>query len=264
MTGKLVEELPGSDRIYVRKGDGPEREADLRRLFAALRRHGPTATMLWVTLADASHPAGTVAWLEDGLMRGWIASLAPYDRTLHGLSVDAWLAVCRAAWALRFLGDAAAYRAPSGPSVLAPDFGGWAGSKLASASFDWSIPAPEDAKWTMRHCLTEDQTRGDVVFGCMVYQGVDADAVYCFSAWLRLPEDFAGLVPWVVMAGRPSLGSSGVDAACLGRWQRVWVSARLAADRPVAHPGLVLRGPAGTTVHTAGWRLQKGFTPHTG
>jgi hypothetical protein len=263
LIAKLLEDLRESERIFVRKGEGPEHEAEIRRLFAAIRRDAPNVTLLWVKLADAAHPPGTVAWLEDGLMQGWIARFAPYDDAPRG-SIDAWLAVCRSAWALRFRGDARAYPLHSAPSVLPLGFGGWTGSSHATASFDWSVASPEGTDQVMRHSLVEDYSGSDLAFGCMTKDGVRADAIYCFSAWLRLAEDFTAPSPWVVLLGLPSLATSGVDLECRGRWQRVWVSARLPPDRAAACPCLVLRGPAGTTIHTTGWRLQAGLTPDLG
>ena len=55
---------------------GPDGTRGMDEIHDALRRHGP-AKLLWVNVADASHPAGTLVPVRGGLCRAWIDHLAP-------------------------------------------------------------------------------------------------------------------------------------------------------------------------------------------
>jgi hypothetical protein len=71
-------------------------------LLTVLRRYGPN-TLLWVELADADHPAGTVEQAGAGLLKGYIDRFAPGEDA-QDLSLDCWIAICREAWRLHHSG----------------------------------------------------------------------------------------------------------------------------------------------------------------
>ena len=71
-------ELAANPRtVFVRKSNGHETEADLRRLLEALRGLGE-ARLLWVTTASDEEPAGMISLLGDGLVKARISRFAPY------------------------------------------------------------------------------------------------------------------------------------------------------------------------------------------
>jgi hypothetical protein len=74
-------------------------EEEVMPLAAALRRFGPN-TLLFVTLADAAHPSGTVEQRMPGFLVGYIDRFAPSEDA-HDLLFDDWLQICRNARAIR-------------------------------------------------------------------------------------------------------------------------------------------------------------------
>ena len=109
---KLKEDLAAAEKIFVYHGMGRLSDADATLLVTALRRYGAN-TLLWVELADADHPAGTVEWAGTGLLKGYIDRFAPGEDA-HDLSLDCWLAICREAWRLHHSG-ADAQPGPAAP-----------------------------------------------------------------------------------------------------------------------------------------------------
>jgi hypothetical protein len=51
-----------------------------------------------VTVATDRHPAGSVEYISDGLMRGYIERLAPHD-DIMSYSPEAWRTLCANAYA---------------------------------------------------------------------------------------------------------------------------------------------------------------------
>ena len=90
----LIRNFENGARICVLKNSDGLREDQARRVFAALRGYGP-ATLMWVAVADAGHPPGTVEWAGAGLLRAWIDHLAP--RSDPQASSAMWLPICRRA-----------------------------------------------------------------------------------------------------------------------------------------------------------------------
>jgi hypothetical protein len=95
---KMIEDLEEGQKIFVYRGMQPLARVLVSRLLEALREHGP-CTLLWVELQDATHPAGTVEALGDGLLKGYIDRFAPGENA-HDLSLDGWIALCRRAYAM--------------------------------------------------------------------------------------------------------------------------------------------------------------------
>ena len=96
---KLIEDFERGDRLFVYRfmaGAGP---ADVARVARAIRKHGP-ATVLWVRESGAGNPPGSVEFVEDGLMHGFVTRFAPDNRAAD-FHVAGWLELCRnarAAW----------------------------------------------------------------------------------------------------------------------------------------------------------------------
>jgi predicted O-methyltransferase YrrM/capsular polysaccharide biosynthesis protein len=96
---KLLTDLASAEKIFVWKCNVAIDVMRVRRLLAALRRHGP-ATLLWVCAADAAPGrVGSVEQLADGLLRGVIDRFAPYDG-MTNISNAAWRTICATALAL--------------------------------------------------------------------------------------------------------------------------------------------------------------------
>jgi hypothetical protein len=93
---KLVEDLTAARKLLVVHGiDEPLEQGSVERLLAALRHYGPNM-LLWVELADAGHPPGSVGWAGPSLLKGNIDRFAPGENA-HDLSLECWIALCREA-----------------------------------------------------------------------------------------------------------------------------------------------------------------------
>jgi hypothetical protein len=90
---KLVEDLNQAEKIFIFHGMEPLTDEEARDLLARLRSYGPN-TLLWIEPANADHPAGSVEWIGQGLLKGHIDRFAPGDDA-HDLSLDCWIAICR-------------------------------------------------------------------------------------------------------------------------------------------------------------------------
>ena len=95
---KLIEDLRQAEKIFIFHGMEPLSTQQAQALLARLRGFGPNI-LLWLELADAAHPAGTVEWVGEGLLKGYMDRFAPGENA-HDLSLDCWLAVCREAYRL--------------------------------------------------------------------------------------------------------------------------------------------------------------------
>src|SRR5947209_9754397 len=95
---KLVEDLSQAEKIFVFHGMEPLSEAEAEALLARLRSYGPhSQTLLWIEVADPRHLAGTVEWLGEGFLKGYIDRFAPGEDA-HDLSLDCWMTICRTAY----------------------------------------------------------------------------------------------------------------------------------------------------------------------
>ena len=92
---KLLEDLRSGEKIFVFHGMEPLSLANARDLRADLGRYGP-GTLLWVELADAEHPPGSVEWAGEALLKGYIDRFAPGEDA-HDLSLQCWVDVCQRA-----------------------------------------------------------------------------------------------------------------------------------------------------------------------
>jgi hypothetical protein len=96
---KLLQDLRASEKTFIFRGMRALPEEEVMPLAAALRRFGPN-TLLFVTLADAAHPSGTVEQRMPGFLVGYIDRFAPSEDA-HDLLFDDWLQICRNAHAIR-------------------------------------------------------------------------------------------------------------------------------------------------------------------
>jgi hypothetical protein len=95
---KLTEDLIEGRKIFVYHGMAPIGEAEARELAGAVRDYGP-GTLLWVELADAANPPGSVTRIAPGLLKGHMDRFAPGEHA-HDLSLDCWLVICRNAYTM--------------------------------------------------------------------------------------------------------------------------------------------------------------------
>ena len=95
---KLTDDLRESSKIFVYKNMFRDlTDIELTRLHAAVRRYGDN-TLLYVRLADAQHPGGTVDAAAPGLLVGYIDHFAfsPKNEPQGEMTLS-WLALCREA-----------------------------------------------------------------------------------------------------------------------------------------------------------------------
>lgn len=96
---KLLGDLQAAEKLFVFRGMRALAEEEVFPLAVALRRYGPN-TLLFVCLANAAHPAGTVVWRAPGLLVGYLDRFAPGNNA-HDALLNQWLEVCREACRVR-------------------------------------------------------------------------------------------------------------------------------------------------------------------
>ena len=74
---KLIADLEEPEKIYVYSSDERVSDADVSRLFGALRVYGPN-TLLYLRPATKTHPEGTVEPMGDGLYVGYFDRLVDF------------------------------------------------------------------------------------------------------------------------------------------------------------------------------------------
>jgi hypothetical protein len=96
---KLLEDLQAGEKTFVFRGMGAMEEEEVFPLAMALRRYGPN-TLLFVNLADAAHPAGTLEVRGPGFWVGYLDRFAPADDA-GDFELAQWVTLCRAAYRFR-------------------------------------------------------------------------------------------------------------------------------------------------------------------
>jgi tetratricopeptide (TPR) repeat protein len=102
LSRKFMEDLESAECIFVYKQDALEiSDAEIDELLAAMHQYGKDSTLLFVQLANAANPEGTVKWIKPGLLYGYIDSfiMGPDGNELP-IRFDAWLAICNEAYRL--------------------------------------------------------------------------------------------------------------------------------------------------------------------
>jgi hypothetical protein len=89
---KPLEDLEAAHRIFVWKSSARAEESEIRSLLGTLRRYGLNR-LLWVQTAHGDKPPGHAEDAGDGLIKGYVARLAPYDDAADADHAS-WLAVC--------------------------------------------------------------------------------------------------------------------------------------------------------------------------
>ena len=136
---KLIEDMESAHRIFVWKSNLATAEPDVRDLVACLRRYGPNL-LLWVSLADQHHPAGSIEYAGDGLLRGYVRRFAPYEAAGE-IDHGPWHSVCRNAAAIAdYLADCGEWSRREVRSQFRIDFGsplGEVGLAEVGTAIDW-------------------------------------------------------------------------------------------------------------------------------
>jgi tetratricopeptide (TPR) repeat protein len=102
LKNKLITDLEDSQKIFVYSTDERNSDADVARLFSAVRAFGPNS-LLYVRRSDDGHPVGTVEQLQDGLYAGYFPGLTDF---LTGAQppFDVWHQLCEQTRRLKRLG----------------------------------------------------------------------------------------------------------------------------------------------------------------
>jgi hypothetical protein len=266
----LLDDLADGRRIWVRKGADTDRDSDARTLLSALRRHGPNH-LLWVLPQAETHPAGSVAVLEDGLLCGRVSHFARDQQRLD-VCVDDWLELCQGARLLTLV-DAAPgeVRRPSRahvpanllPGTAAFDGPWWQRDAVAASARDAAAPPPPEPDSTvMTHRLTASTDESTAcLYGHCIESGLQGGASHVASLWVNIPHDFDGDIVGMVCDGYDSAHLANADLTRRDVWQRAWVRTRIPGNMSAGNPSLYVIGHAGSVVHTACWKLELGFMP---
>jgi hypothetical protein len=92
---KLIADLERPEKIMVFRQNEPLAANDLLDFRAAIAAYGP-ATLLWVQEARPGYDPGTVVAVDDTLMIGYVARLAPRDNA-PDLDLRSWILMLRQA-----------------------------------------------------------------------------------------------------------------------------------------------------------------------
>ncbi|KQP65221.1 hypothetical protein [Methylobacterium sp. Leaf112] len=227
---RLLEDLACGEKILVRKGD-TDGQADA--LARAIRRHGP-APLLNVRAAQPGDPSGR-AEARDSWLAGHVRRFAPYE-TAYEIDLESWVDLMTDADGLvRARGLAAP--APVLPNLLT----GASGRAVAHV-----LGTPTDGV-----CVFGARQRTD---------RLDPNAVHVFSAWVWVPASFRGERVGAAI-GHFRLGWRDADLDLRECWQRVWVAARMPDSYRDLMMGLVVVGPVGDRLWSAGRRLEAAPLP---
>ncbi len=256
---RLQDDLAEGGRILVRTGDSSATPDQVRHLLQALRAQTPN-TLFWVVPADATHPAGTVAMVQDGLLRGHVGQHAEFD-------ISAWLNLYRSARSLLLARDLRPAPPPPSPQAtgnllrqtLRFEGNWWRKPDRAASDPIAEMPPPIEGAVVMTHRLvTDTDQRSATVFGQFVPGGLMAGLPYVASAFVWVPVGFAGRVVGLVLDGFASTAAVNADLDRRGCWQRISVQAWIPDGMSVANPSLYVVAPAGALIHSACWKLEQG------
>jgi len=224
---RLLEDLAEGAKIFIRKGDS---DLQAETLAEAIRRHGP-ATLLHVRDGASTR---RVAW-RNGHLEGWVRRFAPYE-TAYAIDLESWVDLMVEADRL--------VRGRSGPHPVRP-----LPNLLARRSGRAVVH------------VVGDSEIGTSVFGARQRTDrLDANAVHVFSVWVWIPSGFRGTRVGAAI-GHFRLGWRDADLEARECWQRVWVAARIPATYRDLMMGLVVEGPVGDRLWSAGPRLEAAPLP---
>jgi hypothetical protein len=252
LKAQLLRDLAHGRKIFVFKGDAaPE---TMRQLTAQLQAHGPNH-LLWVSVAGAAHPPGSVTRVSDGLLQGFVSHFGTYDGD-PSLPVADWIAVTANAYRFCHHSDP-----PGGPLE----------------NLIWSAAATKSCQWLTDHAALTRRTAeaGPAGDGAMehtlltgganqVYSAslpVDHGGNFVFSAWIRIPETFRGKQISAVLPGFPTAAAWPADFKSRGQWQRIWARANLPDDAKSVSCGIVADAATNDVFHSTSWCLERGTRP---
>lgn len=249
---RLVRDLSRDRRLYVFKGGADI--ATIREIGAQLRTYGPN-WLLWVTVADAAHPPGSVKSESDGLLHGFVSRFGTYEGD-PSLPVEEWIAVCAGAYRL--------WRGAEPPKV---PFDNLISRAITARSCQWFPDPPAPTR-----VLDEPAPAGGVILEHQL-QTAETAAVYgaslpiasggnfVFSAWVRIPEAFRGRQVAALIPRFASVAMWTADLKSHARWQRIWMTANLPIDARRISCELIAEGGVGEIFHSAAWCLERGSRP---
>lgn len=266
---KLLDDLAGGEKIFVRKGADSTSLEQIEPLFAELRRRGP-ATLLWVVPEDRTHRAGTVEVVRDGLLKGYIDRLAPATDVAKMSGV--WLPICARAFEM-WRGGTAGTSAATDPARIKSNLilnadrlqgTGWYATETAETRIlgDNQALVP----WLRRSAAVAEHVlrAGEVQVAQDLYRHKLASDLlvgetYVASLHVWIPPDFQG-EPVQVALGPSPLQASPADLRQRNRWQRIWSVVRWADVGHGAQVVLQASGDPGSRLYTTAWQLERGAT----
>ena len=265
LSGKLCDDLEDGEKIFVRKGEGSFTLKDAVALSDALQAFGNN-TLLWVVEADAQHEPGEVEIVNGTIIKGYIDRFAPYTDA-HNISLGRWVDICRKAYVIKRLGASCLkqLRPKQADNTIefADTFGFWSGSEISSNFLVTSIAPPISGGSVMKHVLWEENVgrpENVYIFGYRAPRN-ESKPIYTFSCFILIPEEFDGNHIYLDFNGISSLSSSRINMTRKGKWQRVWVSAKVGSEITSFNPALALVGNPPSYVYSSCWKVEAGGFP---
>ena len=252
---RLILGLRTGDKIFVRKGGPYQAAVDLHRTMRTLG----TNILLWVQLEDEAHAAGTVEFVEEGLLRGFISRFPTYDDA-HAFELREWLTICANALALvkSMSGEDVRYRL--------------AENRLVQVDQSWVIESLAIAHAIKHECfihhpvfklsLVDDTQRSNAIVARRVLAPTAARSFVVFSVWVYVPASFQGSFIDVYFINAPNCFLMRADLSRRDVWQRVWTSVRLPKNQASGIVGLRVTGRRDDTIYISTWRVEEGCVPN--
>jgi hypothetical protein len=252
LKAKLLRELAMGGRLFVVRG--PADVKHMHKILEELQRRGDHA-LLWVRVASAKNPAGTVV-LRDGLLEGYVSHYGIYDpgRTPR-VPIEDWIRVCAEAYRL--------WRKTDPPSHEVDNLIG----AIASPSARVAATPPAalrvlNERSSLGGVAVEHRLgAGDLACVARLVVPVERGGMYTFSAWVRVPNGFRGrrIIPALPHCARNT--SWNADTLAVGNWQRIWITAKAAPDASSISCEIQADGEPDDTFHSAAWCLERRDLP---
>jgi hypothetical protein len=231
---KMLEDLADGSKILVRKVDRGAAESDFARLAEAVWSHGPS-TLLRVTEAGPDWTLEPARRVADRLIEGRVRRFAPVEQAWE-VDLEPWLHLVDSTYALAH--DAR-------PTRIDTD----------------AFPEALSLSGRLRRHMGRHREKALTAYTRAVDPtGFRQDAVYVFSSWVWIPEDFDGERIFAA-AGYARLGWLDADLSRRRCWQRVWASGRLRHDVAREPIGLGMIGTRRDGFWSYGARLSEGPIP---
>lgn len=256
---KFREDLASDGKIWVRKGD--EEFDRVCELHALLRKAG-SSTLLWVVTADDAHPPGSIVELKPGLIRGHVTKFKDFGYD-EPLDFENWMKVCRSAWQRARPQQAREVRL-QGPRWIASG-SDWHLSDLVTGETDDELSRLGRKRPASRLTFKRETSPGDHLATIDVPTEASCDlqpgSVVVFSAWVWIPESFAGSRVDAWFANLPVLQGYKADASRRNVWQRTWVTAVVPRGTQDVQAAVRSSGPQDSAIYISSWTLESGCLP---